>query len=1150
MEEAPRTPPKGDLSAAAARARAAFDWNTAQSLYTQALAERPAGDRETTFALLEGRAECRRHLGDLAAWEADLAAMARLAGELGDVSRQIRVLNQTVGLRLYQGRLDEVRQVAEKAVALARDWDDVTLEADSLLSLGWACTALSDWSPAQKALERALHLSQQLGHQGGEARALYYIGRCVSRAGKREEVLAYLEPALALFRQLGDREWEGLALNLLGIVASDVAAQRAYYERALALAELTADRTLHFRLVNNLALTYWRLGLYRRACDYGERAVTVAREMQSPRALAYALESLSRPTLALGEAEHAKQWLEEGLDVARASGDRPLEAGHWGTLGMTALARGRPAEALDLLQRAADLAGEVELLGDKATVLAWQGAAHLAQGQADEARACTAQAVKLLEERGAPGEYPPQEIWWWRYRALTAPLPSEPERGDERRQGEAWAALDRAREAMLAGIATLSDEGLRRSYLGRVEINRQIVQEWLRHAAARDLPLEPLTDRLAGESDLQAQLQRMLDIGVRLNAQREVGDLPRYILDEVVELTGAERAALFLLDDQGDRWLAAESTPLFAQEGGTEEGQWLDEHAQLLDEAAQKRAPLLRHVPEGVPELEQRSLLSVPLLAQGKLVGLVVADLPGIFGRFSERDRDLLGVLANQAAVAVENARWADTLEQRVEVRTDQLQTANEDLRRRTAELEIVNSVQNALALQLDMQAIVDQVGNTLRDVFGGESTLIALHDPDTHLIQIPYWVGKHGRRIDAQPMELGQGLTSIVIETRQPLVLGTLEEMRAHGAVFVDDGDPVDTQSWMGVPILVGDRVTGIVAMHDYPQHRYGDSDVRLLSTITASMGVALENARLFEETTRLLEVTSQRNAELAVINRIQEGLAQELEFQAIVELVGDTLRDVFGGVSTYVALLDSDAGNIQFPYWVGERGQRIEKSPLELGEGLTSIVIETGQPLLLGTSEECPDRAVRMDDDDPREMESWMGVPILVGERVTGVVAVQDYPPHRYDDSDVRLLGTITASMGVALENARLFEETQRLLEETEQRNAELAVINTVQQGLVAEMDMQGIYDLVGDQIRDTFDAQTVILGTYDHNAERIFLPYFFEKGSRFYPAPSPFNDLHRHLIARRQVVRIDEDGERAMAEFGLRIVPGTEMPLSSMF
>ena len=66
------------------------------------------------------------------------------------------------------------------------------------------------------------------------------------------------------------------------------------------------------------------------------------------------------------------------------------------------------------------------------------------------------------------------------------------------------------------------------------------------------------------------------------------------------------------------------------------------------------------------------------------------------------------------------------------------------------------------------------------------------------------------------------------------------------------------------------------------------------------------------------------------------------------------------------------------------------------------------------------------------------------------------------------------------------RLFDETQRLLKETEERNAELAIINSVQEGLVAKMDIQGIYDLVGDKIRDIFDAQVLLISIFDDRAK----------------------------------------------------------------
>ena len=116
-----------------------------------------------------------------------------------------------------------------------------------------------------------------------------------------------------------------------------------------------------------------------------------------------------------------------------------------------------------------------------------------------------------------------------------------------------------------------------------------------------------------------------------------------------------------------------------------------------------------------------------------------------------------------------------------------------------------------------------------------------------------------------------------------------------------------------------------------------------------------------------------------------------------------------------------------------------------------------------------------------------------------------------YAFSESDVRLLGTLINSMSVAIENARLFNETTRLLAETEQRNAELAVINSVQDGLVREMDMAAIYQLVGEKICDVLNTQTMIIRTFDHDTGLEYWQYAIEKGDRIdvcllYTSPSP--------------------------------------------
>ena len=129
------------------------------------------------------------------------------------------------------------------------------------------------------------------------------------------------------------------------------------------------------------------------------------------------------------------------------------------------------------------------------------------------------------------------------------------------------------------------------------------------------------------------------------------------------------------------------------------------------------------------------------------------------------------------------------------------------------------------------------------------------------------------------------------MVENRQPVILRNRDEMKKAGLTQIPGTD--QCFSLVMVPIIGSDRVIGSILLENYEREdAYSKSDVRLLQTVASSMGVALENARLFDETQRLLKETEQRNAELAVINSIQQGLAAELNFQGCEGCAGQGRR------------------------------------------------------------------------------------------------------------------------------------------------------------------------------------------------------------------------------------------------------------------
>ncbi|HJS20656.1 MAG TPA: GAF domain-containing protein, partial [Anaerolineales bacterium] len=536
---------------------------------------------------------------------------------------------------------------------------------------------------------------------------------------------------------------------------------------------------------------------------------------------------------------------------------------------------------------------------------------------------------------------------------------------------------------------------------------------------------------------------------------------------------------------------------------------------------------------------EPKSGIWMPIKS-GKLVrGIITLQNIDHENAFPESDVRLLETLASSMSVALENARLFDET-QRLLKETEQ----------RAAELALINSVQQGLASKLDIQTIIDLVGDKVRDVFDTQTTYIALHDKVSETFRVPYYLHQGSRVVIDGLYPAGKGPTGHIIQTRETLWFNEDADRRTQGLGATNVADDDRPRSWLGVPMIAGDEVVGVVSLQNIErENAYSESDVSLLKTIASSLAVALQNAQLFEETNRLLKETEDRNAELAIINSVQQGLASKLDYQSIIELVGDKLRDIFNVQSINITGYDS-IRDLFSPLYTVERDVRLTFPPMPPGP-IFRHIINTRESLIFRTKAEFEGvGAVTVPGTELSQ--SGIYVPLLQGKEFMGVIALENVDQENaFDEADLRLLTTLANSMSVALENARLFDETQRLLKETEQRAAELAIINSVQEGLASKLDMQAIFDLVGDKIRDMFNAQSTIISTFDHEKQVSRLEYGFEDGQRVYDEDLlPLSPLNRHMIETRQPVVINQNSAEESARYGLKVIEGTQPARSLIF
>ena len=195
----------------------------------------------------------------------------------------------------------------------------------------------------------------------------------------------------------------------------------------------------------------------------------------------------------------------------------------------------------------------------------------------------------------------------------------------------------------------------------------------------------------------------------------------------------------------------------------------------------------------------------------------------------------------------------------------------------------------------------------------------------------------------------------------------------------------------------------------------------------------------------------------------------------------------------------------------------------------GGTARVLRTGEPSLMDPEANRASIAAGEMELVGEMGQDWLGVPLRSEGRTLGVVVVQTYTPdRRLTDTDLEILTVVAGHIAVALERTRLLSETR-------QGSAELGLVNDVQRGLADRLELQAMYDLVGDRIQEIFDAQVVDIGILDPASGLLRFPYTIERGVRFPDEPLEVMGFRRVALETREPYVVNEYIEAEEARVG---------------
>lgn len=391
-----------------------------------------------------------------------------------------------------------------------------------------------------------------------------------------------------------------------------------------------------------------------------------------------------------------------------------------------------------------------------------------------------------------------------------------------------------------------------------------------------------------------------------------------------------------------------------------------------------------------------RSWIGAPLVVKGKMIGVLNVDnhQPNAY---NEQTGQTVLAFADQAAIAIENARLFEEVHSRAEEFSSLYETMHD-----------LTGVQD---LETLLYAIVERAIKLLRGAGGG----MYLYDEARQELEVV--VGTHPSTPVGTRLALGEGMAGRVAQTREPLIIDDYRNWGGRSSKY--EGTPLTAV--IEVPMIYRGTLIGVLVVQEIDNltHKFTENDARLLSMLASQAAGLVHSARLFESARR-------RAAELEAVRQASLSLTSSLDPSIVLQSVADNvLRLNPDAHHTHIYLYENDRLTLGASLWTDRPPNEEWSSPQNTG--LTYMVAREGKTIVV------PDMSTHPFFMNAQHLDgAIVGLPLKVGDRVMGVMNVAYATPRSFTSEELSVLQLLGDQAAIAIVNSRLHHAIQ----ESEQR------------------------------------------------------------------------------------------------------------------
>ena len=333
----------------------------------------------------------------------------------------------------------------------------------------------------------------------------------------------------------------------------------------------------------------------------------------------------------------------------------------------------------------------------------------------------------------------------------------------------------------------------------------------------------------------------------------------------------------------------------------------------------------------------------------------------------------------------------------------------------RAEEITVLNRIGHAIVSNLELDEVMKTLYEQCQLVLPISIFYVAVYDEKTYTIHHPLFM-EDGERVIVAPRDIrtSPGLSGTVILSKRTLYIPDITDPQVAEHYPIIHYGSSSVLSYVGVPLIVRDRVVGVISMQSSQAGAYHPEQISLLETIAGQAAVAVDHSRLFEE-------IRENTRNLALLNTITRSALESQDHTRVWLVLADQMVELFHSNSCFITRWDEDRQRI-VPVAVNKdhTGTFLELVPEPSEVTLTASVLQEGRPLAVPDIFNTPYVSFRIAVEF--NSKSVLGLPLMVDTHKMGAIIIGFQEPHEFTSAEVTLGELAASQISLAIAKSEL--------------------------------------------------------------------------------------------------------------------------------